>query len=323
MAVHSMVTRVTAFSLAGLALAGAAGCDGQAPEGPVVTSAAAHAAAVQEWRDRHETDYLRDYVSIVGLHFLSPGTHTAGSADTNAIVLDAAVPPTIGRLRVTPDGAVHYDPASDIEVTRADRVLQGPVVLKAAGEPPAEEIRIGSVRLVVHVSGERLSLRVRDPDGRQAAVFAGFRWFPIDPAYAVRGRFLPDDTPRTLPVVNTFGDVDTYATEGVVAFELHGQPLRLRPFTTRPNRFYFVFRDASSGEETYGTARFLYADLLEDGTTVLDFNQAYNPPCAFNPFTTCPIPLPENVLPVKILAGERAYAIAPASTRLRPSAFAR
>ncbi len=88
-----------------------------------------------------------------------------------------------------------------------------------------------------------------------------------------------------------------------------GKPLTLRPFTTRPKRFYIVFRDASSGSETYEAARFLYADLLDDGTTVLDFNEAYNPPCAFNPYTTCPIPIPENRLPVKVLAGEKAYPV--------------
>ena len=88
-----------------------------------------------------------------------------------------------------------------------------------------------------------------------------------------------------------------------------GQRLRLRPFTTRPNRFYFVFRDASSGQETYETARFLYSDLRPDDTTVLDFNMAYNPPCAFNPYTTCPIPLRENRLTVKVLAGEKAYPV--------------
>jgi uncharacterized protein (DUF1684 family) len=110
-------------------------------------------------------------------------------------------------------------------------------------------------------------------------------------------------------VLNTYGDVDEYATEGVVEFVLQGQTLRLRPFTTRPGRLYFVFRDASSGQETYEAARFVYADLAPDGTAVIDFNQAYNPPCAFNPYTTCPIPLPENRLPVKILAGEQAYPV--------------
>jgi uncharacterized protein len=101
--------------------------------------------------------------------------------------------------------------------------------------------------------------------------------------------------------------MSTYLSEGVVEFTLQGQTVRLRPFTTRPKRLYFVFRDASSGIETYRTARFLYSDLKDDGTTVLDFNEAYNPPCAFNPYTTCPIPLRENQLPIKVLAGERAY----------------
>jgi uncharacterized protein (DUF1684 family) len=165
----------------------------------------------------------------------------------------------------------------------------------------------GSVKIAVHVSGERRSLRVWDPEGPLARGFKGFTWFPIQSDYRVTGRFIPDAAPRTLQVVNTFGDMDTFTTEGVVEFALQGQTLRLRPFTTRPKRFYFVFKDASSGNETYAAARFLYSDLRDDGTTVLDFNQAYNPPCAFNPFTTCPIPLPENRMPLKVLAGERAY----------------
>ena len=164
-----------------------------------------------------------------------------------------------------------------------------------------------AVTIAVHVSGDRRSLRVWDPDGPLARGFKGFTWFPIQGDHRVMGRFIPDAQPRTLQVINTFGDLDNFQTQGVVEFSLNGQTLRLRPFTTRPKRLYFVFKDASSGNETYAAARFLYSDLKDDGTTVLDFNQAYNPPCAFNPFTTCPIPLPENRLPVKVLAGERAY----------------
>ena len=143
-------------------------------------------------------------------------------------------------------------------------------------------------------AARRRSLRVRDPNGPLVKGFLGFAWFPIDLQYRVTGRFIKDAQPQQIKVLNTFGDVDEYNSEGVVEFSLLGQTLRLRPFTTRPKRFYFVFRDASSGQETYEAARFLYADLLDDGTTVLDFNQAYNPPCAFNPYTTCPIPIREN-----------------------------
>jgi uncharacterized protein (DUF1684 family) len=161
------------------------------------------------------------------------------------------------------------------------------------------------VRLVVHVSGDVRSLRVRDPDGPLAKGFRGFSWFPIDLQYRVVGHFIRDAEPRQVSVLNTYGDVDEFTTAGVVEFALLGRTLRLRPFTTRPKRFYFVFKDASSGHETYGAARFLYADLADDGTVVLDFNQAYNPPCSFNPYTTCPIPLRENELPIKVLAARR------------------
>ena len=149
----------------------------------------------------------------------------------------------------------------------------------------------------------------QDPNGALARGFLGFTWFPIDLQYRVVGRFIKDAQPQPIKVLNTFGELDEYKSEGVVEFSLLGQTLRLRPFTTRPKRFYFVFRDASSGQETYEAARFLYADLLDDGTTVLDFNQAYNPPCAFNPYTTCPIPIRENRLPMKVLAGEKAYPV--------------
>jgi uncharacterized protein (DUF1684 family) len=275
---------------------------------PAALTPEAHVATVQAWRDKHETDYRRDFVSIAGLHFLEPGTFTIGSDNSSDIVLAAGVPPAIGRLSVT-DGRVRYEPEPGVVVMQQGKPVTGPVVLKEPGSPPAGEIVIGELRLVIHESGERLSLRVRDPNGELATGFQGFRWYTIAAGYRVTARFIPDAEPKRLPVINTFNDLTTYATDGVVEFELHGRTLRLRPFTTRPKRFYFVFRDASSGEETYATGRFLYSDLQDDGTTVLDFNEAYNPPCAFNPYTTCPIPLKENVLPVKILAGEQAYPI--------------
>jgi uncharacterized protein (DUF1684 family) len=273
---------------------------------PAAEPEAAVTTAVQAWRDKHEADYRREWVTIAGLHFLKPGAQTAGSATGSDVELPASAPPTIGRF-VLEGTTVRFEPAKDASVDLKGVRVSAPVVLKDDGSGPADELKTGSVTIAVHVSGERRSLRVWDPGGPLAQGFKGFTWFPIQTGYRVTGRFIPDADPRALQVINTFGDLDTFTTQGVVEFTLNGQTLRLRPFTTRPKRFYFVFKDASSGNETYAAARFLYADLKDDGTTVLDFNQAYNPPCAFNPFTTCPIPLPENRLPVKVLAGERAY----------------
>ena len=257
------------------------------------------------WRAKHEADYTRDWSTIAGLHFLHPGGQTAGSASTNEIVLPSSVPAVVGRFVLDGD-AVRIEPAPKVDVRLGEQPITAPAILKD-DTTKADELTIGTVKIAVHVSGDRKSLRVWDPQGEHARDFAGFKWFEIQPDYRVVGRFIPDQAPRTMKVVNTFGDFDNYKTEGVVEFTLQGRTFRLRPFTTRPKRFYFVFKDASSGVETYGAARFLYSDLREDGTTVLDFNQAYNPPCSFNPFTTCPIPLPENRMPVKVLAGEQQY----------------
>jgi uncharacterized protein (DUF1684 family) len=297
--------RTSVWYLAPAAALAIAGC-GRQPALPAMTPEA-HAAKVQAWRDKHEVDYRRDWVSIASLHMLEPGTRTVGSRPASDIVVPH-LPDTAGRLTLA-GGRVEFVPAPGVMVTQRDAPVSGPILMKAAGAGPAPEIVIGDVRLVIHESGDRLSLRVRDPNGDLARAFLGFAWFPIDPAYRVVGRFVRDAEPKRLKVLNTFNDIDEYATEGYVEFALNGQTLRLRPFTTRPKRFYFVFRDASSGAETYKVARFLYSDLQDDGTTVLDFNEAYNPPCAFNPYTTCPVPLPENRLAVKLLAGEKAYPV--------------
>jgi uncharacterized protein len=261
---------------------------------------------IETWRAEHEESYRRNWVTIEGLHFLKEGTQSAGSAPDNDVVLIASLPERLGTFTVASD-EVTFDAEPGSRVTINGAPATSALALRDDGAEEEDVIEANGASVVVHRSGKRLSLRVRDPNGERTRAFQGFDWFPLRRDYRVLGRFIPDATPRNLPVVNTFGDVDSYQTEGVVEFTLNGEVLRLRPFTTEPGRFYFVFNDASSGDETYEAARFVYSDLRQDGTTILDFNEAYNPPCAFNPFTTCPIPLPENQLPVEVLAGEKKY----------------
>jgi uncharacterized protein (DUF1684 family) len=283
-------------------------CGGRTPQESTSARASADSTieAIEKWRAKHEADYRRDWATIAGLHPLKPGANSAGSAKNNDIVLPASAPATLG-LFVLEQGRVRFEPAPGTHVLLKDAPVTAAIDLHDDSVRGSDELVVGDIRLVVHVSGDKKAIRVRDPNGPQAKGFLGFSWFPIELQYRVVARFIRDAQPQRLKVINTFGDLDEYNTDGVVEFTLLGQTLRLRPFTTRPKRFYIVFKDASSGRETYEAARFLYSDLLDDGTTVLDFNEAYNPPCAFNPYTTCPIPLRENNLPIKILAGEKAY----------------
>ena len=284
--------------LVGLAL----GCQRTAP--PAEWNDAV-VAEIEAWRAKHEDSYTNNWATIEGLHFLKPGTQTAGSAPDNDIVLTASLPAHLGTFTLASD-EVTFAPAPGAPIT----INGQPASARTLRDDGAEEddvIEANGATVVVHRSGKRVSLRVKDRNGERARSFEGFDWFPISRDYRVVGRFIKDAAPRDLEIVNTFGDIDTYPTEGVVEFTLNGETLRLRPFTEEPGRFFLVFNDASSGNETYAAARFLYSDLRPDGTTILDFNEAYNPPCSFNPFTTCPIPMPENRLAVKVLAGEKKY----------------
>jgi len=267
---------------------------------------AASRKEAEDWRKQHETSYRKEYVPLAGLFALKPGPNTAGSAASNAIVLPKAAPAIIGRFVMTGKN-VRFEPQPGVAVTmKGQRVTAGTALTSDIADAP-DELAIGDIALWVHLSGDRPTIRMRDPNGETARSFRGFQWFPIEDQYRVTGRFIKDPAPREVKAPNQLGDEDTMKSEGVVEFKMGGQTVRLRPMTTRPKRFWFIFRDGTSGKETYETARFLYSDLRDDGTTVLDFNEAYNPPCAFNPYTTCPIPLPENRLKVRIPAGEKAY----------------
>ena len=267
----------------------------------------AHVKAVQSWRSQHEADYTREFVPLAGLFYLKPGANTAGSAAGSDVRLPARAPASIGRF-VLESGRVRFEPAAESKVALRGTSVRATLQLKSDASDEADELSIGSMTFWIHETGARRSVRLRDPESDAAKSFKGFRWFPIDPRYRVAGRFIKDAKPRVIEMPLLTGDIDSGTTEGVVEFALNGSTIRLRPITTQPGRLWFIFRDATAGHETYEAARFLYADLKANGSVEIDFNEAYNPPCSFNSFTTCPLPLPENRLSIRIPAGEMAYA---------------
>jgi len=269
---------------------------------------------IEQFRAKHEEDYRRQFVTLAGLGSIKEGVNTVGSAASNAVVLPKGAPASVGRLVVSPS-VVRFEPAPGAKLTMKGQAVTAPVDLTSDEKGPADEIAADGITFWVHMSGDRRTIRMRDVNGEPARTFEGFKWFPIDEKYRVAGRFIKDPAPRSVRIPNQLGDEETYTTEGVVEFTLQGQKVTLRPMTTRPGRLYFIFRDGTSGKETYETARFLYTNLNPDGTTVMDFNQAYNPPCSFNPYTTCPLPPKENRLTVRILAGEKKYPHPPKSNQ--------
>ena len=162
----------------------------------------------------------------------------------------------------------------------------------------------------VHQSGDRLAIRLRDKNNHLRREFTGLKWYPVKQDYRVSAEYVPYETPKTMPIPNILGDVDTMVSPGTAAFTMDGQRMQMIAVADpdRPKELWFIFRDLTSGDTTYPAARFLYTPRPDaNGKVTLDFNRAENPPCAFNAYATCPLPPPENRLQVRVEAGEKIY----------------
>ena len=153
----------------------------------------------------------------------------------------------------------------------------------------------------------RLAVRLRDRDWASRRPFAGIACFPGDPSWLVEADWLPLAPTVTMEVPNVTGELKSVEVAFKAVFVHEGQTVELLPMSVGEREVFFVFRDRTSGRETYGAGRFLKTKPAVDGRITLDFNRAFNPPCAFTPFATCPLPPPENWLPFAIAAGEKRW----------------
>ncbi len=292
-----------AVGLLGLTL-GCAGPAGPAPADPDYRSEIERWRAERDRRLRAEDGWL----TLVGLHWLEQGETTFGSSPDNDIVLpESAAPARAGAFILEGDRVrVRSLPGSGL-------TLDGKPVaeeeLRSDAEGEADVLRLGELRLFVIRRGERYAIRIQDPDSPVRLGFTGIEYFPADPGYRVEGRFVPYEPPRAIEVATIVDVPQKGIVPGYVEFTLQGKTLRLEPFLTAPDDapWFFMFKDLTSGKETYGAGRYLYADPPQDGRIVLDFNKAYNPPCVFTPFATCPLPPQQNWLDIRIEAGEKVY----------------
>jgi len=267
---------------------------------------AAYRASVEKWRADYEADLKSDHgwLSVAGLFWLHEGENKFGSAPTNDIVLPEGAAPADAGYFEFHAGKTIARLNSSVAAT-----LNGKPV-ETADLPPdskTERLHLGRLTLWVHQSGDRFAIRMRDPESALRRDFRGLNWFPVDESYRVTARYVPYEKPKEVPIQNLAGDSLALPISGYVVFTLHGEALRLEAGAEEGGGLTFVFRDLTSGKETYPASRFLDTDAVKDGTVILDFNEAYNPPCAYNPFTTCPLPPPANRLRVRIAAGEKTY----------------
>lgn len=266
---------------------------------------------LEAWRKRVDEGLRRDrgWLSIIGRWELEDGRTKIGSAPGNDVKLPAALAPaTLGTVEVANGKA---------RLTLAAGQKMRPVVNGKPGDEAASHTFFadGTGNLEWLTAG-RLSLQmVRREDGRfvmrasdrDAPILKSFpprHWYEARPDYVVPARFLPQPKGTKFPIANVRGEISYEEVAGQIEFQLDGQTIRLDALDDEGNLF-IIFRDQTSAKTTYPPGRFLYIRKPDDGVWKVDFNRAYNPPCSFSAYTTCPLPPPQNWLKVAVPAGER------------------
>lgn len=253
-----------------------------------LSAASPYQAEIAQWREKREATLKADggWLTVAGLFWLHEGANTFGKDSANELVLpDGPAKAGVMQLqggKVTSDGRELKPDSSDV-------------------------LKVGRLSLLVIKRGDKFGIRLKDPDSEYRRGFHGLEYYPAHEAYRVTAQFVPE--PKRIPILNVLGQTEESECPGYAVFHLAGKEYRLYPILEDPGakELFYIFKDQTSGKETYGAGRFLYSAMPQDGTVVLDFNKACNPPCSFTPYATCPLPPPENRLTARVEAGEKKY----------------
>jgi uncharacterized protein (DUF1684 family) len=264
---------------------------------------AAYLQAFSKWKSDQTEDLKENWLSLAGLFWLKPGVNTFGTGASDSIGFPKG-----------PAQAGEFDLAGKNVTLKllsgAQATIAGKTITTARLDPDSSDhvtrVEMGSLRFHVIVRGERVGIRVRDTDSAAAPNFKGMMFFPLDMNYRVTATWVPADGMKTVEIPNVLGDVTAQSVPGVAVFQLNGTTMNLTALGgDAKTALFFVFNDLTARNDTYPGGRFLDAGPVVDGHVVLDFNRAYNPPCAVTPYATCPLAPKENRLAIAISAGEK------------------
>jgi len=255
---------------------------------------------IDQWRTQRRARLLSDdgWLTLVGLFWLHDGT--------NVVTLPAN-PPVSARFALQ-NGRVTLQPSLRLGIKsptplRDDTDPNGPTIIRA-GTLSFQVIKRGDVK------GDRFGIRVKDTRSEARKNFKGLDYFAFNPAFRVTAHFEPYNPPKKIAITNVLGMTSEEISPGALVFNLNGKTFHIDPILEQGETdLFIIFKDSTSGKETYGAARYMYAHPPDaKGNTVVDFNKSYNPPCVFTPYATCPLPPPQNRLPIRVEAGEKKYA---------------
>jgi len=281
---------------------------------PKTTSldAAGYKAELEKWQNDRLTNLKKEdsWLTLVGLYWLKEGENKFGSNAANSVALPKDKAPDVAGSFWLDKGHVHLAALQSANITvdgkpataldlKDDNDDNGPTIL-----------RMGTLIINIVKRSDRIGVRVKDSQAAARLQFKGLEYFPTDPRWRVEARLEPYQPAKVIPITNVLGMTSDETSPGALAFEVDGKTYRIDPILEKGETDYFIMlADDTTGRETYGAGRYLYVSPPDpSGKVVIDFNKAYNPPCAFTPYATCPLPPRQNHLPLRIEAGEKKYA---------------
>lgn len=266
----------------------------------------AYVKSVEDWRAKADQGLRRDngWLTLAGRYVMKPGVNTFGTGADNDMVFPKGLgPDRMGTVTVEP-GRVFVQLAPGVTMEQEGIPMTDKVM--GTSTENRDWVSIGHGAFHVIERDGKYILRLADNESEVRKRFGGRVWFPVDGKYFVDAKFVAYPPGRKIPIVNVLDEVSDEPVAGYVEFKLAGKPYRLDALDDEDGLF-IIMKDATAGATTYGSGRFLAVEKKpKDGEVFkLDLNRAYNPPCAFSEFTTCPLPPKQNVLKVKIEAGEK------------------
>lgn len=258
---------------------------------------------VEQWRTEHQRKLAADdgWLTVVGLDWLKEGDNRVGADPASEVLLPPGSAPRQVAVLSFRAGKVVLHPVPGVPLT-----LNGKRATQTILREDDDILAINRLKFYLIRRGDRAGIRLKDNDSAARKQFQGLSWYPVDRSWRIEAKFTAWSTPHSLVFHNTIGQEEREASPGYATFQKDGREFRLEPMLD-DGELFFVLRDQTSGQTTYGASRFLYADPPKNGVVTLDFNKAENPPCAFTAYATCPLPPPQNRLALSITAGEKKY----------------
>ena len=264
--------------------------------------------SIEKWRSDEERDLKKEdgWLTLAGLFWLKDGVNTVGvGSDFDVRLTNNFKGGKFGEITFK-DGMATLKVEEGVEAQGDDKnVTNIQLVSDEEGKPT--KIRTGTQTLYMIKREDRYGIRLKDSNSKARLNFKGSNWFPVDETYKVKAQFEASPEAKEVMVPNVMGGFFKMKSPGMLKFNLKGKDCTLQPVEDDDGTLFIIFHDRSNETDTYKAGRFLHADKAVNGETVLDFNKAENPPCAFTPFATCPLPPPQNELEVEVKAGEKRY----------------